>query len=136
MKKRHGFVSNSSSSSFIVIGGMYDESEFLSRAEIIERFLDMEALNRHSVRIFKKPWHKCDEDEQFDIFCEAESSDTITIVWSGDNSVPDGKFLVGFRYSVNDDDWELSEYPVAGFIGKLTAANINNISVFTGRRSC
>lgn len=103
MKTRSGFVSNSSSSSFVLIGWMFDKSE-KSLIQVMEETIRLEALNLASLETFRKPWNDLDEQHKKDLYYERfENRSKFTILDHEENGAPDDKIVVGRMLVLGDD---------------------------------
>lgn len=82
MKLRAGFISNSSSSSYVVVGYMIDDDGISAISNIVRRLFPTEVINS--------------QDELFDLLYE---QDKYFIGWNSDHGTPSGKILVGHLIS-------------------------------------
>ena len=98
MKTREGFVSNSSTSSFVVMGFVLDESVMSKDDILLFLGVDVEAERARC--------HEEDDDweDRFDeVFWEAMDGSGFEIRMGGDDGGPKGKVLVGVPVASFDD---------------------------------
>ena len=137
MKTRNGFVSNSSSSSFVLIGYLVDKQE-CSELDLIEKIYTPEELDgfaRSSDEFDVSSWEELDDsDKAYLVYEHGE----ISILSCTDDGIPEGKMAVGklirtpsydcLEYSVTELDSVIEDLHKAGFTGP--------IQVITGTMCC
>ncbi len=126
MKIRSGFVSNSSSSSFVLIG-IELPREGNSIEELTERLLTKEELDE----LVGSDWSTADEDEKHDVMY----NDLPVDILDGDDSgAPRGKTLVGKRIRINNEDPVEDSFVLADIIKDLENRGLdtNNIKLYVG----
>lgn len=130
MKTRQGFVSNSSSSSFVFLGWEADR-EKASLVQLIEVIVGPEKLNEASLRsYFKKPWNELNKDEQKDVCQDLKyefrnEEDGLAFIDDEEQGAPAGKSLIGIYlavcssedYGFGNEKWTLEE--LKGKLAKL-----------------
>ena len=129
MKHRIGFVSNSSSSSFLAIGYSLDKDVLKDaygvndireiEIKIMRSLLDNDdMLEKQSQKDYKKSFDQLDNDEKLEVLWDLKYSDKIDDdLLIGDNDeegVPRGTFFVGKRLKVfseyGDDIMSITEF--------------------------
>jgi hypothetical protein len=106
MKLRNGFVSNSSTSSFIIIGYLLDQEKY-KLGDVMEKIYPSAVLDKTSQERLHKNWSECNENEKEEIYLDVWIEGFSLRVYSGDDDgIPGGKFAVGFRYTIDEDDYE------------------------------
>ena len=133
MKTRNGFVSNSSSSSFVVIGRMMDSAD-ITKIGILELLYTPEEIDNMMPKGYRaKKWSTMDAEEKEDAYYNINRC-PFAILEGDDDGMPEGKICVGkcicneqmefWCTAVKGADKELKK---AGFVGP--------IQVITGTRS-
>ncbi len=138
MKVRSGFVSNSSSSSFVFVGWEFDR-DYKSREEWIEVLYSIDICNVLATKHYGKTWSELDEDEKSDLWYELRDHSEYTVLDHEEQGAPRGKVLVGKMLTRGNDcdpmegSWFLSEL-VAQFSGLLSGLpfDSNQIKIVTG----
>lgn len=115
MKIRSGFVSNSSSSSFVLLGYVLDKNKYKTQ-EIIDILYTPEQLNKFSQKEFNKDYDQCDEDEKSDLKYDIMSNGNIRIMDHIENGAPDRESIVfGKMLGCFDSEGIRDDYGVTPF---------------------
>ena len=118
MKVRSGFVSNSSTSSFVLHGFVTDQQKGNERA-LIEKVYGIDQLNEASQKAVKKDWADTDSDDIWDISYQLEDMTNIVIVTSTEDGTPKGKVLIGKRTTWSDDSYTEINEPLKDILEEL-----------------
>jgi len=110
MKIRTGFVSNSSTSSFILLGYTIPKNN-ISQEELMN-LVYLDEIPKGKV------WNECDEDEKYDIMCELSESGICIVNYMEDGAPDDDTFVVGYRQLLDIED-EYEEEPILDIISKV-----------------
>lgn len=129
MKTRQGFVSNSSTSSFVIIGYEVDENRF--------------SMSDYATKLYGLDPSKLSEDELKDEYCDAKHNNDIIVVDCDDDGAPDGKHIIGFHMChSNESGLDSDSCDLVEAIEKLKPVrdkfdlNGETVKVFTGTRCC
>ena len=136
MKIRTSFVSNSSSSSFVIAGVLLDRDD-RSEIEILNQFLPL-TLNQIADKMYGKPWKECDEFEQSNI---SENEDMpLRVLNCEDYGAPKGKTVVGIPIVAASHDGLLDDkdLKLSDILEQLKWCGIISIDVhiMSGTRQC
>ncbi len=128
MKIRNGFVSNSSSSSFVIAGLLLDDA-LLTESKKREMIITSGKMNADAVIAL-------DEDSLWDAWHDniAGGNNKITVFQGGDDGITDGKFMIGkVLLTINSEggsQWDMEEI---GFNSlNLITEDIKKLSGFVG----
>lgn len=113
MTFRTGFVSNSSSSSFVCIGYLVDKKKYVIE-DLVRKLFPEEAPNKY--------------DDLYDILNGLVDNDKeISIADGGDETgVPEDKVMIGVQYLIDLEDVEEMSEPMEDIIARLKKFS-NNI---------
>ncbi len=119
MKIRTCFVSNSSSSSFVLIGVMFPKSDFNSKIEAMEHFLPRDSLNKLAQQYGYCKWGDLPPVDKEDITHELEWNEDFAVLW---NNAPSNQVAVGVvKYS---SEWDVSVLDLNDMLDRFTKLNI------------
>jgi len=113
MKIRSGFVSNSSSSSFVFVGWEFDRDS-KTQKEWLEAVLSEKRRTELAQSCDKQNWSELNEDEICDIYYDIRDEE-VAILDHEEQGAPVGKTLVGKLLTIGDDcgflegNWSLPE---------------------------
>ena len=94
MKTRNGFVSNSSSSSFVVIGRMMDSAD-ITKIGILELLYTPEEIDNMMPKGYRaKKWSTLSDKEKKDAYYNINRC-PFAILEGDDDGMPEGKICVG-----------------------------------------
>jgi hypothetical protein len=126
MKTRNGFVSNSSSSSFVLIGVALPRKGN-SMEELVEKLMTKEELDE----LVGGDWDTADEDEKHDAMYNILPID---ILDDDEGGAPRGKTLVGKCIRISDEDPVEDSFALADIIKDLENRGLdtNNIRLYVG----
>lgn len=93
MKIRSGFVSNSSSSSFVLLGYVLTKDDENTKFWILERFYGQDGINKIAQSSFQKNWNECDDDEKSDIYYSLEGA-SLSILGDTERGAPNEDVIV------------------------------------------
>lgn len=107
MKTRQGFVSNSSSSSFVFLGWEIDRDK-VSGVDVAKTFASAERLEKNSQQLFSKSWTELSDDEIqnvcADVLYELENEeDGIVFFDHEERGAPKGKSLLGKCLAISNE---------------------------------
>ena len=127
MKTRNGFVSNSSSSSFVLIGVALPRKGN-SMEELVEKLMTKEELDE---LVDGGDWDTADEDEKHDAIYEDLPID---ILDHEEQGAPRGKTLVGKCIRMSDENPVEDNFALADIIKDLENRGLdtNNIRLYVG----
>jgi len=127
MKIRAGFVSNSSSSSFVAFGYKVDKKKYSDFRDFIVKMVGQKKLEAYCLKTLNKSFDSMDEDDQEDAVMEfvydCRSSDKIFILDSDDiDCLQDKWYFVGVKLGEIDcDSWDEEQaFTVSDLDKKLT----------------
>ena len=131
MKTRSGFVSNSSSSSFVLIGFLLDDTEF-SQEELIHRvYTDKELDDAGKESYYNKLWNEMDEDERHEVERDLMINGRISILHGREEGIPKGQIGIGKMIDAEND----SVTDIHDVISELSFLGISSpLQVITGSR--
>lgn len=102
MKTRIGFVSNSSSSSFVLVGLVFNENE-ISEKDLMDLIITKEALDSYCMKYYEKPFDKCEEWEQQDARYDCKCDSDIKVLIDGEDGAETGKYAIGVQIAATSD---------------------------------
>jgi hypothetical protein len=135
MKTRNGFVSNSSSSSFVVIGRLIDSNK-MNKIDILELLYTPEEIDNMIPKGYRtKKWSTLSKEEKEDSYYNINRC-PFTILEGDDDGMPEGKICVGKCISHScDEQMEFSCTDVKEVDKELKKAGLDGpIQVITGTR--
>lgn len=103
MKVRTGFVSNSSSSSFMLVGFVLDENR---KEEAENALASPERLNGMSQKRYNKKYDELTDGTKEDLKYDALYNNKIVLLSNSDDGAPEGKVVVGRRWTIDSDDMQ------------------------------
>ena len=136
MKTRNGFVSNSSSSSFVVIGRLID-SDKMNKIGILQSLYTPEEIDSMIPKGYRiKKWSTLSEKEKEDAYYNINRC-PFAILEGDDEGIPEGKICVGKCISHScHEQMEFSCTDVKEVDKELKKAGLDGpIQVITGTRS-
>lgn len=116
MKERHGFVSNSSTATFIIIGYMIDENK-IPEKDLFGLVYGKEKLDKYANDSYEMNWDDLDVDTRWELKYEiSRHKGDISILI--DDNAPDGHVVIGLGEQIDDDSVNLS-IPISEVLKKL-----------------
>ena len=140
MKVRNGFVSNSSSSSFVVVGILIDKDS-PARTDFIKAVMGGKELDKVATNSFGKTFDEIEKYAQKDIL-EDMSYDVgdkgYELLEGEDDGVPEGKTLIGkpiIDVSSDGDQLDFDEIDLSSIEADLTDKGVlGPFKIFYGTR--
>ena len=134
MKQRKGFVSNSSSSSFVIVGVVLNQNDG-NIFDLYGNVYGVEMLDVISVKMFQKEYLACTDDQKKDVIEDIDDhGKDIQIFHDTDEGIPDGSIVVGHRYMGSEGDIMVRE--LQDIIKKLEPLkdhfSINDLQIISG----
>ena len=144
MKCRSGFVSNSSSSSFVVAGTLFKKPDIPTVEKHLTALLGEGILDETSRKSwYKKPYAELDEDEKRDILHDLiydARNNGFAVLWGDDDGVRGDGLIVGkfIADSASDDGGlEFAEIDPTAIFAELEAKGIPGpYKLYCGTRLC
>jgi len=148
MKIRKGFVSNSSSASFVIIGFGIDNSDSKETAKNVFDLSDEDIMDKMKASSYYKKYpEKLEDPKAIKEFCnellydleEAANFDVLM----GEGDIPDGKIVVGkiISYVTTEDQQEAKQFDVDELVTKIKTlqeemGNTDTLKIYTGTMCC
>lgn len=108
MKTRSGFVSNSSTSSFVVLGVEFDHDEYSNR-ELLEMFVPRDELDKvvkSCSHIDANSWSEANEDDAHEVAYLLQDDSDFILMDHEENGAPEGKKVIGIQIADGDpNEW-------------------------------
>lgn len=139
MKIRTGFVSNSSSSSFVLLGYVLPKNEY-SIVDVVQKVFPVKLLDKVAYEEYCKDWNECTKDELSQLHYLLIDKSNIRIMSNTDDGAPDDDTIVVGRLlmSSSNDDYCL-ENKVEDFSDRLSEVQdigkklgVDNIQLVSG----
>lgn len=134
MKIRTSFVSNSSTSSFVILGILLNRDE-RSGVEILSEYVPL-TLNEIALKKYKKSWKECDEYEQCNL--EQNKDMPLRVLTHEEQGAPKGKTVVGIEIASFDDDGIMNDDSVklSDVLKQLASCGIRHgdVDIISGTR--
>ena len=134
MKSRKGFVSNSSSSSFVIVGVVLNKEDG-NIFDLYGNVYGVELMDLMSQKLHQKIYEDCSDPEKV-LVCDDmdQNAKEIQIFKDSEEGIPEGSIVVGYRYSYSEGDIMVRE--LSELIGKLEPLkhhfSINDLQIISG----